>query len=157
MLCFHWKKMDNGKTKIFAVSEILFPRKCLFQPSMSKPVWKDPFLAAKSKTAIFQEKGKTHQNTILTMCKIYNINSNKIADIKKCNGNYVEYDFRLGTVLVIFLFFWADNDLVCAPLTPEWYPLLWRHHNWAHTLVHSSKTTDTIFINFWTLFQTIKW
>ena len=40
----------------------------------------DAFPAAKS--VIFQDKGKTLQNkTILTMCKIYNANNNKIADI----------------------------------------------------------------------------
>ena len=55
----------------------------------------------------------------------------------------------MGTVLVIFSFFWMDNDLVCAPPLPEWYdPLRW-HHNYAHTLAHSSKTTDTIFMKLW--------
>ena len=40
----------------------------------------DAFLPAKS--VIFHEKGKTHDNIrILTMCKIYNINNNKTADI----------------------------------------------------------------------------
>ena len=35
-----------------------------------------------AKSVIFQEQGKTHQNTmILTMCKIYNVNNNKTADI----------------------------------------------------------------------------
>ena len=33
---------------------------------------------------------------------------------KKLNGNYVELDFSMGTVLVIFSFFWTDN----APLSP---------------------------------------
>ena len=65
------------------------------------------------------------------------------------NENYVEFDFRMGTVLVIFSFFWMDNDLVCAPPPPEWYPPLWRHHNYAHTLAHSSKTTGTIFMKLW--------
>ena len=44
-------------------------------------VGEDPFQAAKS--LIFQEKGKTYQNIrILTMCKIYNVNNNKTADIR---------------------------------------------------------------------------
>ena len=28
---------------------------------------------------------------------------------KKLNENYVEFDFSMGTVLVIFSFFWMDN------------------------------------------------
>ena len=56
---------------------------------------------------------------------------------KKVNENFVEFGFRMGTVLVIFSFFWVDNDLVYAPSPPEWYPPLWRHHNYAHTkIVH---------------------
>ena len=39
----------------------------------------DTFLAAE---VIFQEKGKiVFFTTILTMCKIYNVNNNKTADI----------------------------------------------------------------------------
>ena len=34
---------------------------------------------------------------------------------KYVNENYVEFDFSICTVLVIFSFFWTDNDLVCAP------------------------------------------
>ena len=33
---------------------------------------------------------------------------------KKLNENYVEYDFRIGTVLLIFSFFWTDNAS-CPP------------------------------------------
>ena len=33
------------------------------------------------KIVIFQVKLKTHQNIICTICKIYNVNNNKIADI----------------------------------------------------------------------------
>ena len=39
---------------------------------------------------------------------------------KKVNENYVEFYFRMGTVLVIFSIFWMDNDLVNAPPPPEW-------------------------------------
>ena len=40
----------------------------------------DTFLGAK--VNFFQEKGKTHQNTtILTMCEIHNVKSNKTTDI----------------------------------------------------------------------------
>ena len=62
-----------------AVYQIQFPRKlCFFQLSTSKTVGQVSFLAAKS--LILQEKGKTHHKiTILTKCKIYNIN-NKTAD-----------------------------------------------------------------------------
>ena len=34
---------------------------------------------------------------------------------KKLNENYVEFDFRIGNVLVIFSFFWTDN----ASLAPQ--------------------------------------
>ena len=72
--------MENQKTTDVAVKEIQFLRKwCVFQQSMSK-TGRRSILAAKS--VFFQEKGKTHHNiTILTMCKIYNINNNKTADI----------------------------------------------------------------------------
>ena len=70
-----WKK-----NKTFAVYVIQFPIKlCLFQPSRYKTSREDSFLSAK--TVSFQEKGKTHHNTILTMCTIYNVNNNKTADI----------------------------------------------------------------------------
>ena len=43
-----------------------------------------------AKSVIFQEKGKTHHNiTILTVCKIYNINNNKIAYIQ-CFYYYID-------------------------------------------------------------------
>ena len=60
---------------------IQFPIKwCLFQPSRSKTVGEDRFLAQKK--CNFSERGETHQNiTILTMCKIYNVNNNKTAAI----------------------------------------------------------------------------
>ena len=35
------------------------------------------------------------------ICKYFNIHPRK----KKLNENYVEFDFRMGTVLVIFSFF----------------------------------------------------
>ena len=91
ILCFHTiivfyfvlfllETDGKWKIKIFAVLEIQFYRKWLFQTSRSKTVREDAFLVAKS--VIFQEKGKTHQNTtILTMCKIYNVNKTKTADI----------------------------------------------------------------------------
>ena len=72
-----------------------------------------------------------------------------LVSIFKKNENHVEFDFRIGTVLVIFSFFWTDNDLVYALLPPEWYPPLWRHHNYAHTLAHSSKTSGTILMKLW--------
>ena len=41
-----------------------------------------------TQTLTFREIGKTHQNiTILTMCKIYNVNNNKTADI--CCYHYI--------------------------------------------------------------------
>ena len=45
---FYWKQMENKKIKIVMVYVIQFPRKwCLFQPSRSKTVGEDTFLAAK--------------------------------------------------------------------------------------------------------------
>ena len=35
---------------------------------------------------------------------------------KKLNGKYVEFDFRIGTVLAIFLFFWMDSAPLSAPV-----------------------------------------
>ena len=32
-----------------------------------------------------------------------------ISIVEKKNENYVECDFRIGTVLLSFLFFWTDN------------------------------------------------
>ena len=32
-----------------------------------------------------------------------------IIEEKKWNKNYVEFDFRMGTVLLIFSFFWNDK------------------------------------------------
>ena len=62
LCCFYWKQMENGKTKTVAVSVIQFPiKRCLFQPSRSKTVGEETYLAAKS--VIFQEKVKTHYNT----------------------------------------------------------------------------------------------
>ena len=34
---------------------------------------------------------------------------------RKKNENYVEFDFRMGTVLVIFLFFGMDNIIPSPP------------------------------------------
>ena len=46
---FLLKQIENRKTTAVLVNEIQFPRKwCLFQPSRSKTVGDDPFLAAKS-------------------------------------------------------------------------------------------------------------
>ena len=55
------------------------------------------------------------------------------------------------TVLVIFAFFWTDNDLLCAPQPPKWYWLIGINHTLAtpqlrHTLAHSEKTASTIFM-----------
>ena len=52
----------------------------------------------------------------------------------------------MGTVLVIFSFFRMDNDLVWVPLFPG---VVSPYHNYAHTLVHISKTTRTIFLKLW--------
>ena len=56
-----------------------------------------------------------------TICKTFNFNRRK----KKCNENYVKFYFSMSTVLVIFSFFWKDNDLVCAPPPGVVSP----HHN----------------------------
>ena len=49
---------------------------------------------------------------------------NLISFIEKnnLNENYVEFDFIMGTVLMIFSFFQTDNDIVCSPLPPKLYP-----------------------------------
>ena len=58
---------SGNRWKIFfleigALLAMKFPTKlCVFQPSRSKTVGEDTFLADTSFT--FQEKGKTHQNT----------------------------------------------------------------------------------------------
>ena len=44
------------------------------------------------------------------ICKNFNIYHRK-----KIHENYIEFDFSMGTILVIFSFFWTDNDLICAP------------------------------------------
>ena len=43
--------------------------------------------------------------------KIFNIHHKK-------NDNYVEFDFKIGTVLMIFSFFWTDNA-TCLPPSLE--------------------------------------
>ena len=65
----------------------------------------DAFLVAKVK--FFQGEGKTHRNIISTMCKISTETKNKTVNIhrqKEKNVNYVEFDFRRGTVLLIYSF-----------------------------------------------------
>ena len=74
------------------------------------------------------------EKKIPSLAKIFYINRRK-----KIYENYIEFCFRLGTVLVIFSFFWTVNDLGSAPPPPEWYPPLLWHHNYAHTEAHSSK------------------
>ena len=73
--------MENGKN--YACTGLWHPIHCkmiFFQPSWSKTVGQDKISCSQS--VIFHEKGKTHQNTtILTMCKIYNVNNYKTADI----------------------------------------------------------------------------
>ena len=68
---------------------------------------------------------------------------------KKINENCVDFDFKMSAVLVIFSFFWTDNNLVYVPPPPEWYLPLSRHHNYAHTLAHISKITGKIFMKLW--------
>ena len=55
--------------------------------------------------------------------------------------------FYYGTV-VILLFFWTDNDLVCAPHPLGRMSAFFRCHNYSHTFVHNSKTTRSIFVKF---------
>ena len=38
------------------------------------------------------------------------------------NENYIKFDFRMGTVLLIFSFFQAGKDLVRVPQPHEWSP-----------------------------------
>ena len=59
----------------------------------------------------------------------------------------------MGAVLVIFSFSWMNNDLVCVPpplshIVPI-IIVVFLHHNYAHILVHISKTTLMIFLKFW--------
>ena len=74
---------------------------------------------------------------------------------KYLNKNDWKFDFGMGTVLVIFSFFWTDNDLVCAlpPLTGM-SPILWCH-NYSHTFSHNSKTTRSISVKLREMLQTI--
>ena len=76
------------------------------------------------------------------ICKTFNIHRRK----KKLYRIW----FCIGTVLVIFSFFWTDNDLVCAPLPREWHVLytspFLRRHNYSHTFAHNSKTIHLIFV-----------
>ena len=43
---------------------------------------------------------------------------------KKWNQNYVELDFSMGTVLVIFSFFWMDDAPCPPPCPPQFVKLL---------------------------------
>ena len=71
--------MENKKYECSCVGHSIFYELMLFQPSRSKTVGEDRFLA--EKVSLFGGREK-HQNvTILTMCKIYNINNSKTADI----------------------------------------------------------------------------
>ena len=47
------------------------------------------------------------------ICKNFNIHHRK----NKLNENYVEFYFRMGTILVIFWFFWMDN-ITPTPTSP---------------------------------------
>ena len=60
-----------------------------------------------------------------------------------------QFDFTMGTVLVIFWFFWTDNYLVCAPPPPSGMFPFFRRHNFAHTFAHNSKPTSSIFVKLW--------
>ena len=68
---------------------------------------------------------------------------------KKNYENYLEFDYSIGTVLVIFSFFWTDNDLVCAPPPPSGMSPFFQRQNYAHTFVHNSKTIRSIFVEVW--------
>ena len=43
---------------------------------------------------------------------------------KKIEGDYVELDFGMGTVLVIFSYFWTDNAPCLPHLSPQFVNLL---------------------------------
>ena len=62
----------------------------------------------------------------------------------------MKFDFRMGTVLVIFSYFWTDNDLVYAPPPPEWVVSPTLETPQLRTFFgNSSKTTNTIFMKLW--------
>ena len=60
-----------------------------------------------------------------------------------------EFYFSMGTVLVIFSFFWTDNDLVCAPPPSVPPGAVSPYQYYTHTLAHISKTTRTIILKLW--------
>ena len=81
------------------------------------------------------------------ICKTFNIHHRK----KK----YVEFDSSMDTALAIFLFLWADNDLVCVPpLLSGMSPFL-QCYNYSHTFAHNSKTTSSIFEKLWEIATSI--
>ena len=126
-IIFFWKQIKNNFWETLAQLAIKFSTKwCVFQPSRSKTVGEDRFLAVKS--YIFRRTFQIlniKNTSIWTMCKIYNVNNNenwwyimflslhwwnniekKIHHIKKTfKWNDVEFDFSMSTVLEIFSFF----------------------------------------------------
>ena len=77
--------------------------------------------------------------------KILNLDRRK----KNLNKNYWKFDFSIGSVLVIFSFFWTDNDLACAPPPLGGMSPFFQSHNYSRTFAHNSKTTNSIFVKFW--------
>ena len=69
----NFKKIFQKKFPHFSCFYAYFLMFCIFFTGNSVKQWK---------SVTYHEKRKTHQNIkILTMCKIYNINNNKTADI----------------------------------------------------------------------------
>ena len=84
-------------------------------------------------------------------CKNFNFHPRK----KTFNEYYVEFDFRRGTVRVIFSFLWMDNDIL--PLERN---CLLRYHIPAIPIPSQRSVVQKLFVRFsWnlqTVFQTIE-
>ena len=87
---FYWKQMENGKTKTYTVQVIQFPVKCLFN-HLGQKLWEK--IISCSQSVVFAGEGKNTPKQ----------KTNNVG--KKINENYVEFDFRIRTVLFIFSFF----------------------------------------------------
>ena len=108
---FLLERVQIFKKWYVTVSATQFPTNwCPFQPPRSKTVRGDTFLVAKSVTdnapCLPPDPPLPHLYFFFLISIIE----------KKNYGNYVEFDFSIGTVLVIFSFFWMDN----APCLLPW-------------------------------------
>ena len=72
----------------------------------------------RNNTVICKKKKNQHTTGTLPLPLSFGKIWISIIEKKNWNENCGEFDFRMGTVLGIFSFFWTDNVLVYVPPPP---------------------------------------